>query len=30
MFGFLKSLDELQWALDKSKRLDHKSQAEHP
>lgn len=25
MFGFLKSLDELQWAFDKSKQLDHKA-----
>lgn len=27
MFGFLKSLDELQWALDKSKQLDHNFKA---
>lgn len=27
MFGFLKSLDELQWALDESKRLDHNFKA---
>lgn len=27
MFGFLKSSDELQWALDKSKRLDHNFKA---